>query len=85
MPVPCFKISFQQGGEGDIKPSNTLFVGNVAGKDTRQCDLEDYFGRFGRLARVEIRDSHAFVQYEEAAQAEAAMRETHLGVFMGAP
>ena len=54
-------------------------------EDTRERDLEKYFERFGRLTRVQIKRTYAFVQYEEVSQAEAAMKETHLSRFMGMP
>lgn len=52
-------------------------------EDTRERDLEKHFERFGRLTRVQIKRTYAFVQYEEVSQAEAAMKETHLSRFMG--
>jgi len=50
----------------------------------RERDLERLFEKFGRLIRVQIKRTYAFIQYEEVDQAEAAMKETHLSRFMGA-
>lgn len=81
-------------GDGDIKrredtrrknirPTSTLFVVNFNVEDTRDRDLERHFEKYGRLVRVQIKRTYAFVQYEEVEQAEAAMKETHLSRFMG--
>jgi arginine/serine-rich splicing factor 4/5/6 len=51
----------------------------------RERDLERLFEKFGRLVRVQIKRTYAFIQYEEVDQAEAAMKETHLSRFMGTP
>ena len=91
--APCVKISLQQGGEDfkrrddtgkrNIKPSSTLFVGNLNASATGERDLEDYFGEHEGLTRVEIKHSYAFVEYENIAQAEAALRGTHRSRFKG--
>lgn len=81
-------------GDGDIKrredtrrrnirPTSTLFVVNFNVEDTGERDLERHFEKFGRLVRVQIKRTYAFVQYEEVEQAEAAMKECHLSRFMG--
>ena len=38
----------------------------------------------GRLVRVQIKRTYAFVQFETVDQAEAALKDTHLSRFMGA-
>jgi len=67
----------------NIKPTTTLFVVNFNVEETRERDLERLFEKFGRLIRVQIKRTYAFIQYEEVDQAEAAMKETHLSRFMG--
>lgn len=39
----------------DTKPSRTLFVVNFDVRRTTERDIERYFGRFGRLTRVQVR------------------------------
>lgn len=68
-----------------IKPTTTLFVVNFNVEDTRERDLERHFEKFGRLVRVQIKRTYAFVQFEKVEQAEAAMKDTHLSRFMGKP
>ena len=67
-----------------IKPTSTLFVVNFNVEETRERDLEKHFDPYGRLVRVQIKRTYAFVQFETVDQAEAALKDTHLSRFMGA-
>ena len=61
-----------------MRPTTTLFVVNFDVERTRQRDLEDYFGQWGRLVRVQIRRNFAFVEFETVDQATAALKAAHL-------
>lgn len=69
--------------KGNVEPADTLFVVNFNVEDTQERDLEKFFGKFGRLTRVQIRRTYAFVQFESVDQATEAQKETHLSRFMG--
>ncbi|KAF9388775.1 hypothetical protein CPC16_006254, partial [Podila verticillata] len=63
-----------------VNPGNNLFVNSLAAK-TEQSDLEDLFGKYGKVEKVQIMlDPHtresrgfAFVTMVRAEDAEAAM------------
>lgn len=89
-------VSGPQQGDGDIKrredqrrtnirPTSTLFVVNFNVEDTHERDLEKHFEPYGRLVRVQIKRTYAFIQFEKVEQAEAALKDTHLSRFMGEP
>jgi RNA recognition motif-containing protein len=71
---------------------NKLFVGNLAWGVTEE-DLNQYFGRFGKIQQVEVmRDrftnrarGFAFVTYETPEEAIAAVNSTEGQEFMGRP
>lgn len=47
--------------------------------------MEDYFEKYGRLLRVNIRRNYAFVQYESVEEATEALKQTDGAHFMGRP
>ncbi|KAJ1986031.1 hypothetical protein H4R33_003598 [Dimargaris cristalligena] len=59
---------------------NTLFVGNLS-FDTSERELEQEFRRFGDIVRCEVKvfnpSCFAFVEYQEARDAEEASRRLH--------
>ncbi|KAG2434118.1 hypothetical protein HXX76_007845 [Chlamydomonas incerta] len=71
------KVEWAQKTEADrkrdTKPSRTLFVVNFDVRRTSERDIERYFGRFGRLTRVQIKKSYSFVQFQNVEDAIKAM------------
>ncbi|KAJ1926030.1 hypothetical protein IWQ60_004152 [Tieghemiomyces parasiticus] len=56
--------------------NTTLFIGNISYEITRR-DLEEEFGRFGEIIRIEIkRNGFAFVEFRDIRDAEACFRKT---------
>jgi len=63
------------------RPCETLFVVNFDSVSTRARDLEELFGRYGDIVRIELKRNFAFVQFrttEEAARALEALNNTKL-------
>jgi len=52
-----------------------LFVGRLS-PNVRTRDLEDFFGRFGKLKRCDNKGRFAFVTFEDERDAEDAVRES---------
>jgi len=52
----------------------SLWIGRIS-QDTRSRDLEDVFGKFGRMIRCDVKRNFAFVEYEDDRDAEDALRE----------
>ena len=48
----------------DQKPSKTLFVVNFDVMRTSIRDIEDFYHRYGRLRRVDIKRNYAFVEFD---------------------
>ncbi|KAL1916590.1 uncharacterized protein VTP21DRAFT_5781 [Calcarisporiella thermophila] len=57
---------------------STLFVGHLP-LDIRQSELEDLFGKYGRLVRCDVKrgrmNSFAFIEYTDRRDAEDALRD----------
>ena len=81
-------------GDGDIKrreetrkrsvqPADTLFVVNFSVEDTGERDLTDFFAKYGKLVRVQIKRTYAFIQFSTVEEAMDAQKATHLSRFMG--
>lgn len=51
-----------------------VFVGNFE-FETRQSELEQLFGKYGRVERVDIKSGYAFVYFEDERDAEDAIRK----------
>jgi RNA recognition motif-containing protein len=67
----------------NVKPTTTLFVVNFDSRRVRESDLQDYFCKWGRLIRVEIKKNYAFIQYGSLADAKYALSVAHNSDFMG--
>ncbi|KAL6747989.1 hypothetical protein V8C86DRAFT_3147334 [Haematococcus lacustris] len=61
----------------NARPSTTLFVVNFDLSRTRERDVERHFEQYGRIKRVEIKKSYAFVQFEQLEDAEYAMKRSN--------
>ncbi|CAH1431700.1 unnamed protein product [Lactuca virosa] len=60
------------------RSSRTLYVGNLPG-DIREREVEDLFYKYGRIAHIDLKipprpPGYAFVEFEEARDAEDAIR-----------
>uniref|UniRef100_M1AT83 Pre-mRNA-splicing factor SF2 n=1 Tax=Solanum tuberosum TaxID=4113 RepID=M1AT83_SOLTU len=60
------------------RSSRTLYVGNLPG-DVREREVEDLFHKYGPIAHIELKipprpPGYAFVEFEEARDAEDAIR-----------
>lgn len=51
-----------------------LFVGRVT-PDVRERDLEDLFGKYGRIVNISMKSNYAFVEYDDPRDAKDAARE----------
>ena len=52
----------------------TVYVGHLDYR-TRERDLYDVFDRYGRVARVDLKNRFAFVDYDDERDAEDAIRD----------
>lgn len=65
-------------GEMSSRASRTLYVGNLPG-DIREREVEDLFYKYGRIAHIDLKvpprpPGYAFVEFEDARDAEDAIR-----------
>lgn len=51
-----------------------IFVGQLS-KKVRTSDIEDSFGKYGKIKDVEMKTNHAFVEFENSRDAEEAVEE----------
>lgn len=65
-PLPALCSCCWQQAEADrkrdTKPSQTLFVVNFDVQRVRERDIERYFDYYGKIKRVQIKKTYAFVQ-----------------------
>ncbi|XP_015891875.2 serine/arginine-rich-splicing factor SR34 [Ziziphus jujuba] len=66
------------GGKMSSRASRTLYVGNLPG-DIREREVEDLFYKYGRIAHIDLKvpprpPGYAFVEFEDARDAEDAIR-----------
>ncbi len=59
-----------------------LYIGRIADR-VRERDLEDLFGKYGRIARLDMKVGFAFVEYDDKRDAEDAIKELDGYEFMG--
>lgn len=52
----------------------SLFVGRLS-RDARSRDLEDLFGKYGKLTRCDIKGTFGFITFEDERDAEDALDE----------
>ncbi|KAF3436445.1 hypothetical protein FNV43_RR23537 [Rhamnella rubrinervis] len=65
-------------GKMSSRASRTLYVGNLPG-DIREREVEDLFYKYGRIAHIDLKvpprpPGYAFVEFEDARDAEDAIR-----------
>jgi len=58
---------------GSSGGGKVVYVGRL-GSRTRERDLEDVFGKYGRLRRLDLKAGYAFLEYDDARDAEDAIR-----------
>lgn len=51
-----------------------VYVGRLSNR-TRERDLEDTFGKYGRITRVDMKYGYAFVEFSDNRDAEDAVRD----------
>jgi len=59
-----------------------LFIGQLV-KDVRRRELEDSFGKFGEIVRIDIKNGFGFIEYEHSRDAEDAVKKMDGEVFLG--
>jgi len=52
----------------------SLWIGRIS-SDTRTKDLEDLFGKYGRILRCDVKRGFAFVEFQDDRDAEDALRD----------
>jgi len=62
--------------------SSRIYIGHLSSR-TRERDVEDTFGRYGRIARIHLKYGYAFVEYDDGRDAEDAVREMNRSNFDG--
>jgi len=62
--------------------STELFIGNL-NPNTRTRDLENVFGRYGKILRCDLKKNFGFIQYDERRDAETAMMKENDQRLMG--
>eukprot|EP00013_Stygamoeba_regulata_P029081 CAMPEP_0177654886 /NCGR_PEP_ID=MMETSP0447-20121125/14606_1 /TAXON_ID=0 /ORGANISM="Stygamoeba regulata, Strain BSH-02190019" /LENGTH=234 /DNA_ID=CAMNT_0019158635 /DNA_START=83 /DNA_END=783 /DNA_ORIENTATION=+ len=55
-------------------PGPRLYVGGLT-PQVRERDIEDYFGRFGRIRDINLRGVYGFVEFDDARDAEDALHD----------
>jgi RNA recognition motif-containing protein len=51
-----------------------VYIGKIS-QDIREGDLESEFKRFGRLQKLDMKNGFAFAEYEDARDADDAVRD----------
>ncbi|KAF9669333.1 hypothetical protein SADUNF_Sadunf14G0096800 [Salix dunnii] len=74
----AFILKFIESGKMSSRASRTLYVGNLPG-DIREREVEDLFYKYGPIAHIDLKipprpPGYAFVEFEEARDAEDAIR-----------
>ena len=59
-----------------------LFIGQLV-RDVRRRELEDAFGKFGEIVRIDIKSGFGFIEYEHSRDAEDAIRKMDGEEFLG--
>ncbi|TFK30741.1 hypothetical protein FA15DRAFT_28086 [Coprinopsis marcescibilis] len=68
-------------GEKQVKP-NKVYIGGLP-ENTRQEDLQNCFGKIGKILNIELKVGYGFVEFESREAAEESVRKYHEGQFMG--
>ncbi|KAH7104716.1 hypothetical protein BKA62DRAFT_767768 [Auriculariales sp. MPI-PUGE-AT-0066] len=61
---------------------NKVYIGNVPDKTT-EADLEDCFGKLGRIISIELKVGYGFVEYDNISSADEAVVKFHESTFLG--
>ncbi|KAI0047669.1 hypothetical protein FA95DRAFT_1605900 [Auriscalpium vulgare] len=67
--------------EKEIKP-NKVYIGGLP-HNTREEDLQDGFGKIGRIVKIDVKLGYAFVEFATIEAAEESVRKYHERFFMG--
>ncbi|KAK2461693.1 hypothetical protein APHAL10511_006156 [Amanita phalloides] len=68
-------------GEKQVKP-NKVYIGGLP-ENTRQEDLQNCFGKIGKIINVELKVGYGFVEFDNREAAEESVAKYHEGYFMG--
>ncbi|KAH6916810.1 hypothetical protein BKA70DRAFT_1555419 [Coprinopsis sp. MPI-PUGE-AT-0042] len=68
-------------GEKQVKP-NKVYIGGLP-EHTRQEDLQNCFGKIGKILNIELKVGYGFVEFENKEAAEESVQKYHEGFFMG--
>lgn len=61
----------------NLKPTTTLFVGNLDPVNTRTRDIESHFEPYGKVVSVRMKKSYAFVKFAHQEDATKALKATN--------
>eukprot|EP00013_Stygamoeba_regulata_P012990 CAMPEP_0177681282 /NCGR_PEP_ID=MMETSP0447-20121125/30628_1 /TAXON_ID=0 /ORGANISM="Stygamoeba regulata, Strain BSH-02190019" /LENGTH=223 /DNA_ID=CAMNT_0019190679 /DNA_START=48 /DNA_END=716 /DNA_ORIENTATION=- len=64
----------RRGGGGGGGDNKRVYVGKLSHR-TRERDLEDVFGKFGRIHSIDLKDGYGFVEFEDATSAADAIKD----------
>ncbi|TDL28858.1 RNA-binding domain-containing protein [Rickenella mellea] len=67
--------------EKQVKP-NKVYIGGLP-EHTRQEDLQNCFGKLGRIVNIELKLGYGFVEFDSREAAEESVSKYHEGYFMG--
>ncbi|KAF6766499.1 hypothetical protein DFP72DRAFT_21480 [Ephemerocybe angulata] len=68
-------------GEKQVKP-NKVYIGGLP-ENTREEDLQNCFGKIGKITNIELKVGYGFVEFEQREAAEESVAKYHEGFFMG--
>ncbi|KAF8349805.1 hypothetical protein F5887DRAFT_942470 [Amanita rubescens] len=68
-------------GEKQVKP-NKVYIGGLP-ENTRQEDLQNCFGKIGKIVNIELKVGYGFVEFDNREAAEESVAKYHEGYFMG--
>ncbi|KAF8634415.1 hypothetical protein AX15_000866 [Amanita polypyramis BW_CC] len=68
-------------GEKQVKP-NKVYIGGLP-EHTRQEDLQNCFGKIGKIVNIELKVGYGFVEFDNREAAEESVAKYHEGYFMG--
>jgi len=54
--------------------STRIYIGKL-GSRTREADLEDAFTKFGKIVKIDLKAGYAFIEFEDARDADDAVHE----------
>jgi len=72
--VFCFRNFFVPSLVSQMSSPGRIYIGQLS-NHTRERDIEDAFGRYGRISRVDLKNGYGFVEFEDARDADDAVRD----------